>query len=398
MLAVSCKRPEIEAFGEMPPSPGRRIPIVTTPLDVLLRIAGVAIALVFLLVVAVRGGWRQRTDLLLVVACAAAYLVCSAPTRPCCGTPVALPLLLGAITFPFALWRLARVVLDDERRIAPVAWAGLLILLGSGWLAASDYLEIPTSARMAAAVLNKLAGFGFLGAALYRAWSSWDGDLVEPRRKLRWALIAYLGAYGLMIMLAEVYLLGERPPAWLDLANAAAIDLTMLATLLFLVQPRHAAMDTLFAPKSPEPPPAPSTPKPEPADEPLLERLHQLIDGQKLYREPDLSVDSLAKRVAVPEYVLRRLIHERLGYRNFAAYVNEFRLQEVAGRLSDPKLARRPILTLALEAGFGSIGPFNRAFRDRYGVTPTAFRVAAMGGSRALDEGSTQTPAGAASS
>jgi AraC-like DNA-binding protein len=27
-----------------------------------------------------------------------------------------------------------------------------------------------------------------------------------------------------------------------------------------------------------------------------------------------------------------------------------------------------------LEAGFGSIGPFNRAFREAYGVTPTEFR------------------------
>jgi AraC-like DNA-binding protein len=395
MLAVSCKRPEIELFGEMPLLPSRRIRIVTTPLDVLLRAAGVSVALVFLLVMAVRGGWRQRTDLLLVVACAAAYLVCSAPTRPCCGTPVALPVLLGAIVFPFALWRLARVVLDDELRISRAGLAGLLILLGSGCLAASDYLEITTSARMTAAVLNKVAGFGFLGAALYRAWSSWDGDLVEPRRKLRWALIAYLGAYGLVVLLAEVYLLGERPPAWLDLVNAAAIGLTMLATLVFLVQPRKAAMDTLFAPKSSEAPPAPSAPRPDPGDEPLLERLHQLMACQLLYREPDLSVDGLAKRVGVPEYVLRRLIHERLGHRNFAAYVNEFRLQEVASRLSDPQLARRPILTLALEAGFGSIGPFNRAFRDRYGVTPTAFRVAAMGGNRVPGDGSTQTPAGA---
>ena len=98
------------------------------------------------------------------------------------------------------------------------------------------------------------------------------------------------------------------------------------------------------------------------------------MEGEELYHEPELSVGVLAKRAAMPEYVLRRLINEKLGYRNFAAYVNDHRLREVEQRLRDPQCARRPILTLALEAGFGSIGPFNRAFRERYGVTPTEFR------------------------
>lgn len=99
------------------------------------------------------------------------------------------------------------------------------------------------------------------------------------------------------------------------------------------------------------------------------------MEEENLYRDPDLSVASLARRLAVPEYLLRRLIHDRLGCRNFAAFVNEYRLREVCERLSDPAADRRPILTLALEAGFGSIGPFNRAFRDRHGMTPTEFRT-----------------------
>jgi AraC-like DNA-binding protein len=399
MLAVSLKRPEIGHFGEMPASAGDTIRGVTAILDVQLRAAGVAIALVLLLTVAMRGGWRQRADLLLVIACGAAYLVCSAPTRPCCSAPWTLPLLSGAIAFPFAFWRLARVVLDDQPRIAPMAWLGLVAMLGSGWLAAGDYFEAPPAARMAAAVVNKAVGFAFLGVALYRAWSSWDGDLVEPRRKLRWALIAYLGGYGLMIMSGEVYLLGNRPPAWLDLANAAAIDLTMLATLVFLLQPRPAAMDTLFAPRTTAPSAAARPPSPVPAgsgDEAVLLRLRQLMEEQKLYREPDLSLGSLARRLGVPEYQLRRLIHEGLGHRHFAAFVNEPRLREVAERLADARLARRPVLTLALEAGFGSIGPFNRAFRDRYGVTPTAYRAAALEGSRAESASPMPSPTGAA--
>jgi AraC-like DNA-binding protein len=33
------------------------------------------------------------------------------------------------------------------------------------------------------------------------------------------------------------------------------------------------------------------------------------------------------------------------------------------------------VLSIALGCGYGSIGPFNRAFRDRLGMTPTEFRA-----------------------
>jgi AraC-like DNA-binding protein len=353
---------------------------MNVPLDILLRAGGTAVGLVFLLVVAVSAGWRQRGDLMLLIFCAVAYLLCSAPARPCCTSPWTLPLLMGAAGFPFAFWRLAKVVLEDEAAIAPQAWAGLTVLLVSAVVAAPDYLQFPAGFRTVAAIANKAAALGFIGAALWGAWRSWEGDLFEPRRRLRRWLMGYIGAYGLVVMAGEIYLLGARPPVWLDLINAAAIDVTLLATLLFFVQLRGAAVDTLFAPRaSPAPAPPPSAgPEPKPAqpsvDEPLLEKLHALMDSDKLYRDPDLSVRSLAERAAIPEYALRRLINEKLGYRNFAAYVNDFRLREVEARLRDPQWARRPILTLALEAGFGSIGPFNRAFRERFGMTPTDFR------------------------
>jgi len=33
-----------------------------------------------------------------------------------------------------------------------------------------------------------------------------------------------------------------------------------------------------------------------------------------------------------------------------------------------------PVLTLALDAGFNSLGPFNRAFKAATGLTPSEFR------------------------
>jgi len=379
MLAVFWKRPGIEEFGKTAPPRRWMLRRVMPLLDLSLRSAGVTLAVVFMAVLALRGGWRACAGALAVVGCAAAYLVCAAPAQLCGRSPLALPLALGAIAFPFALWTFARGVLEDQPRVALPAWAALAALLVSGMFGASQYIAPGTALQTIARAATKVLALGFIAAAFWSAWRSWDGDLVEPRRRLRWLLVAYVGAYGLVVLAVEVYLMGQRAAAWLEVLNAALIALTLLASLLYLVGIRPQAMQALFAPAAParaERPPAADT------DGPLLARLQSLMQEEKLYREQDLSVAGLAARLGVPEHVLRRLINERLGARNFAAFVNDFRLREVSQRLADPALERRPVLTLALEAGFGSIGPFNRLFRDRYGVTPTEFRAAAFSGGR----------------
>jgi AraC-like DNA-binding protein len=74
------------------------------------------------------------------------------------------------------------------------------------------------------------------------------------------------------------------------------------------------------------------------------------------------------------EYRLRRVINRQLGHRNFNDFLNAWRLREAAERLRDPAQARLPILTIALDLGYGSIGTFNRAFKATMGVTPSEFR------------------------
>jgi AraC-like DNA-binding protein len=113
---------------------------------------------------------------------------------------------------------------------------------------------------------------------------------------------------------------------------------------------------------------------PDPADDRLAESLQRLMTVDRAYRSEDLSIASLAARLAAPEYRLRRLINQRLGHRNFNAFVNGFRLAEALAALAEPGNRDLPILTIALTAGFQSIGPFNRAFKTATGLTPTEFR------------------------
>lgn len=98
------------------------------------------------------------------------------------------------------------------------------------------------------------------------------------------------------------------------------------------------------------------------------------------WREEGLTVATLAAKVGVPEHQLRALINGHLGCRNFSAFLNSYRLEEAKRILADPSEARRQVFQVALDVGFGSIAPFNRAFKEATGQTPTEFRKAALGG------------------
>ena len=99
----------------------------------------------------------------------------------------------------------------------------------------------------------------------------------------------------------------------------------------------------------------------------------RFIDQQE-YKEPGLSIALLAAKLVVPEYRLRRLINKKLGYRNFNELLHEYRIRNACLQLADPSKNTTPILTIALTQGYQSINPFNKAFRQLKGCTPSEFR------------------------
>lgn len=323
---------------------------------------------------------RARWALLPLLVCLAAYLLRSAPQWGGAPSPVILlPLTVGALLFPAAFWWMVHGAFADRTDVPLAVVAGLPLLLVAGlW---------PSESALAAQwvpAAQKLIGAAFLGAALWRLWSTSRGDLVAQRRRWRGWLLAYTGMHALAVLSVELWLRDAHAPAWMDSINVAMIAVALAAATALLVRTDEAALEVLFRREagsmpSDRPlvaeglPPPSSSPEIQP-DLPWLARVQELMEKEHVYRDPELSIANLAQQVGLPEYRLRELIHEQLGYRNFPAFVNDWRLQEVQRRLDDAALDRRPILTLALEAGFGSIGPFNRAFRERLGVTPTAYR------------------------
>lgn len=170
-------------------------------------------------------------------------------------------------------------------------------------------------------------------------------------------------------------LLIAQSPATPVMETAAATGILAL-TLLLVVYVLDVDSRQLFLPApSPEPKPGPDAPK-EPADDRLLRQIEKAMSEQRLYREAGLTISGLAAILKIPEHRLRAAINSGLGYRNFNAFVNAYRVNAVRETLGDPAQRRTPVLTLALDAGFNSIAPFNRAFRAETGMTPTEYRDA----------------------
>jgi AraC-like DNA-binding protein len=106
-------------------------------------------------------------------------------------------------------------------------------------------------------------------------------------------------------------------------------------------------------------------------------RLHAIKADIARNLDGDLSVGALAFRNRCTPRFLQRLF-EGDGT-TLTDYVLGQRLSRAHRMLTDPRRAGDKITTVALDAGFGDISYFNRAFRRLYGVTPSGIRAHAAG-------------------
>jgi AraC-like DNA-binding protein len=83
----------------------------------------------------------------------------------------------------------------------------------------------------------------------------------------------------------------------------------------------------------------------------------------------ELTITTVAARHGVtPRYVQKLFESEGISYSRF---VLGLRLASAHRTLIDPRFAHRSISMLAYDSGFGDLSYFNRAFKQRYGATPS---------------------------
>lgn len=102
-----------------------------------------------------------------------------------------------------------------------------------------------------------------------------------------------------------------------------------------------------------------------------IRRITAFMDSEKPHLDPDIHIESLAKKLSIPERMLSRILNQHFG-KNFFEFINEHRINDAKRLLLETE---RPILDILHDAGFTSKSTFNAFFKKHLGLTPSQYRV-----------------------
>ena len=360
-----------------------------TALDLGLR--GAAAGLFLMMTVVVLLGVRPLDTVKLLgvamAAAGAAYAIVTAPFVPKAMQWWILPILAAN---PVIFWLWARATFDDDFTIRLWHGALWLVIVGIWFSVFLTWTTWPMFAKASVRGLSIVALVLSFSAAVQTV-RTWSADLVAGRRRLRLAVL-------ILSLLFIVLLAGSE----LTSISSASLGISgSLFSAVGLLALAAMAAWSLFQPQTVGPVVAaaagassaagnttqigpPADGGADPIAPLLLRRLDHLMTVERIHRQEGLTIGMLATRLDLREYRLRQVINEGLGYRNFNGFLNRYRIDEAKAALSDPDQRDVPVLTIAMDAGFQSIGPFNRAFKIATGMTPTDFRRDALARSQAI--------------
>ncbi len=332
-------------------------------LDTAIRLMVIGQIIVISLFLSVRGPRAVSVPLVLLQASIAAYLIKSSAVLSAALPLIEAPVFVLAMAGPYLVWACANILFEFDR---PPVWVMVLFPM-----ATASWCGFNVFTGTSPVIIHALSiGFS-LFVVLHAIYSVLRGsldDLSEPRRLFRLCFVSCISAVTAYILIVElVFVSQSAPPAWVPVTNALLIATVYLAISVPLMSySRHLL---------------PEHDEPEALEDPGLDLAEQEMHKSLLaamenraYARTGLTIRQLAEELDIPEHQLRALINTRLGHKNFSAFLNGYRIEEARRRLADPKQARTQILTIALDAGFASLPPFNRAFREATEMTPSDYR------------------------
>ncbi len=263
-------------------------------------------------------------------------------------------------------WLFTRALFRPNPQIGPVELAlvaGIILpsvvkpfIVTAGAVFAFETAGVVSTLVSAQALLSSTA----LMLSFWEAARQWPSNRAEQTLRL-----TFLGSFGSAVFLCAVLFTSVDgiPLVWTTLVEAlcAAMILGVCSFSIFYRQ-AHPLTESRPLPRATR------------EDDVLGQRLVQLLDREQLYLDPALNLAQLAKALGETPNRVSRAITASLKAGNINQLVNARRITHAKALLSDRAHDELTILQVALESGFNSIGPFNRAFKAQTGATPREFR------------------------
>ncbi len=258
----------------------------------------------------------------------------------------------------------AVVIFLDDRRFS-WAWYGSAVAIAVAILCTPNWPEIIPFLRV-------YAGLHFVALLVLVLWSA-QGDLQDARRRVRPLMAAFL----------LIYCLGQaataRPMQDMRTLDVQIWQASTFLAFLFIFAIWSLKTNVAHWPGKVDPHDAAiPTPAQVTSEQTILVGRIQAQMAEGVWRSEGLTVGELAGKVGAPEHQVRKAINQVLGHRNFASFINAARVEAAKQRLGDRDALGVTVLEVAFDVGFSSLGPFNRAFREKTGVSPTEFRKTAL--------------------
>ncbi len=309
---------------------------------------------------------HDQSIVAVLLICVIAYLVLGSHYESQLDSKARAVLALLALLPPYLLWLFAIRVFEVD--FSGSNKAALIVLVPLGiWILS---LVVPAPNDGVLFDVHRICSIAVLVHSIVATLSGRGADLLEQRRKYRLWFVLLIAVQAMAVLLVELIYPENDIPMSLRLLSVATIGLLTVGLALPLLRLDWAWLENSPVPVSRQA-----------RDLNSLERRLQELMQDEYFKTTGLSIGQLAEHLKVPEYKLRRQINTDMGFRNFNAYLNSYRLNAATQALADREQDMKPILTIALELGFASIGPFNRAFKAAYGKTPSQYRQQSQSGS-----------------
>lgn len=99
----------------------------------------------------------------------------------------------------------------------------------------------------------------------------------------------------------------------------------------------------------------------------------QIMAAEKPYLNANFTLDKLSKQISLPSYLTSHIINKGFNT-NFSDFINLYRINEAASKLTSSSYGHIKISQIAYDCGFNTLSSFNSSFKKIKGTTPSQFK------------------------